>query len=359
MVKMHKKEVNEQMEVCKFNLQAQVTTQLFSKALLDFGRAEELVSMSKEVKHRLSDFQRPPDTNPPGWRQPRLYPPAILDEEQMTAMFGKLTFEGEIVKTLLLKSFSAHIDGDTKVCALCDVSFTDDGQIAVVDRDNRKVKVFDKHGKLTLAVGEKSLKAPNRIVVLRDTQGLLIKDDKALKLISRDGQYVQSFAPTLKQPVGLGQTRDGEVIITDWMTGAVHCYDEEGLLIRDFLHACESPGYITGAPNGDIILSDWKQHVVKIFANDGRLKHVCGEHGNGEGQFDHPYGVCTDRFGHIIVADTWNNRVHMLSEDGQFLSVLVSKSDGLQWPQGVAVTQDGRLIVVEQHGNIKVYQYMA
>ena len=35
-----------------------------------------------------------------------------------------------------------------KDCALCDVALDDDGNIIVVDRDNRKVKVSDRGGHL-------------------------------------------------------------------------------------------------------------------------------------------------------------------------------------------------------------------
>ena len=51
--------------------------------------------------------------------------------------------------------------------------------------------------------------------------------------------------------------------------------------------------------------------------------------GNGEGalegQLNHPYGVATDMFGRIIVADNWNHRVTLLEDDGRFLRHLVTK----------------------------------
>lgn len=36
----------------------------------------------------------------------------------------------------------------------------------------------------------------------------------------------------------------------------------------------------------------------------------------------HPYGICTDALSHILVCDGRTNTVHMLDENGKFLSLL-------------------------------------
>lgn len=37
----------------------------------------------------------------------------------------------------------------------------------------------------------------------------------------------------------------------------------------------------------------------------------------------HPFGVCTDVFSHILISDIITGSIHMLDENGQFLSFLV------------------------------------
>lgn len=91
----------------------------------------------------------------------------------------------------------------------------------------------------------------------------------------------------------------------------------------------------------------------------GKFLRQYGQHGPGDGQLDHPYGICADRYNHIIVSDTWNNRIQLLSEDGKFVNTLLNKENGIEWPQAVAVDDQGHLIIVEQHGLVKIYQYMA
>ena len=258
-----------------------------------------------------------------------------------------------------MRSFTAHADTDEKVSALCDISISRDNEIVIIDRDNRQFKIYDRNLKLKAALGEKHMKAPNRVVCLRDSNRLLIKDDKVLKLFEKDGTFVSNFAPSLRQPVGLAQNTESNILITDWMSGCVQVYSEEGKHQRQFMCASEAPGYICTTSSGHVAVTDWKQHVVKVFSKEGNLLHQYGEYGSGDGKLDHPYGVCADKYGHIIVADTWNNRVHLLTEEARFIQTLLTKDDGIQWPQALAVTKEGLLIVVEQHGNIKLYQYMA
>jgi len=293
-----------------------------------------------------------------GWRQPRLNPASDLQSEDIALLFGTLTFAGEVTRSVLVHAFSARLADDTRTPAICDVAVSDDNDIVVVDRDNRTVKVFDSRGNLRRVAGKHELRAPNRIALLRRTGNLLVKDEKSLKVLGPDGGVVASFAEKLQQPVGVAQTPDGDVLVTDWVSGAVHVFDEVGAALRHFPCACEAAGYVA-AGAGVVAVTDWKQNQVKMFARDGGFRYQYGRPGSGPGQLDHPYGVCVDRYGHVIVADTWNNRVHLVSEDGKFIRFLVTKDDGLQWPQGVALDRKGNLVVVEQHGQVKIYKYIA
>jgi len=360
LAKEHRRDVAEQAEMSRNKLQAATSAKAFAEALLGFNRAEELVSMSKEVRARLEDFQKPPDTAPPGWRQPRLNPPAEFDTNLLSVIFGDMTFEGEVTKSVMTKTFSARTQFDDKEPALCDVALDYDGNIIVVDRENRRVKIFDGNGNLKMCTAENALKAPNRVTWLREARRVLVKDDKVLRTIGTDGKIIGYFGDRLKQPVGLTQSLQGEVLVTEWMGGEVVGFDEKGTKVRSFPCSCEAPGYITTSANGNIILSDWKQHVVKLFDRDGKFIRQYGSgQGSGPGQLDHPYGVCTDRYNHIIVADTWNNRIHLLSEECRYIKTMLSKNEGLEFPQAVIVDREGMLIIVEQHGLIKTFQYIA
>ncbi len=56
-------------------------------------------------------------------------------------MFGALTFEGEIVKCLQLHSYSSTAPGDERPCAISDMTITEEDEIILCDKDNKRVKV--------------------------------------------------------------------------------------------------------------------------------------------------------------------------------------------------------------------------
>ena len=74
-----------------------------------------------------------------------------------------------------------------------------------------------------------------------------------------------------------------------------------------------------------------------------------GSRGAGDGQFDCPQGIAFDRSGHLVVADSYNDRVQVLRyRDGAHLRTIGSEGSGagqLQYPDGVAVDGDGRIVV--------------
>ena len=95
MVKEHKTDITTELDKAQKNLSSMQVAQNFGKTLLDFGKSHELVVMSKDICDQLKKFTVPPKTDPPGWRQPRLQPADDIDEEDLAALFGQLTFEGD------------------------------------------------------------------------------------------------------------------------------------------------------------------------------------------------------------------------------------------------------------------------
>jgi len=69
----------------------------------------------------------------------------------------------------------------------------------------------------------------------------------------------------------------------------------------------------------------------------------------GKESFTRPRSVCVDRFGNIIVADTFNNRIQKIDPEGkaQVLDVKLSADSSLNLPSGIVVDQDGDIIIAD------------
>lgn len=72
----------------------------------------------------------------------------------------------------------------------------------------------------------------------------------------------------------------------------------------------------------------------------------------------HPYGICTDLIGHIIVCSDCYNTIDILDQDGQFLQLLTTQQ-GVMGPRGLCV-DDENILYVGQHSTntVTVYKYL-
>ena len=64
--------------------------------------------------------------------------------------------------------------------------------------------------------------------------------------------------------------------------------------------------------DGHIIVADTFNHRVQVMSRDGKMISKLGSEGSGDGQFKNPVGVAIDRDGHIVVLDSGNHRVQVI-----------------------------------------------
>ncbi|XP_052684806.1 uncharacterized protein LOC128164828 [Crassostrea angulata] len=117
------------------------------------------------------------------------------------------------------------------------------------------------------------------------------------------------------------------------------------------------PHYITENINGDICTSDYSKQVVVVVNKSGqqRFSYTYPEF------LFYPFGICTDLLSHIIVCFTnlVNNYVHILDQDGQFLSLLLTAQQGVKCPRGLCVDDENNLHVGQRDTNtVTVYIYL-
>ncbi|XP_052678005.1 uncharacterized protein LOC128159015 [Crassostrea angulata] len=115
------------------------------------------------------------------------------------------------------------------------------------------------------------------------------------------------------------------------------------------------PYYITENINGDVCVSDWSKPAVVVVDTSGQ--HMFSY--TGQGSEFAPYGICTDVLGHILVCDSFSATVHLLDQDGQFLSLLLAEQQGVYGPRIVCVDDENNLWVGQSNTNtVKVYKYL-
>ena len=99
-----------------------------------------------------------------------------------------------------------------------------------------------------------------------------------------------------------------------------------------------------------IVVVNDKHCITIIDPTNGRKIRSFGQHGSGQVQFNSPSGVAVTQDGRIVVADCYNHRLQVLTAEGAFIATVGSKgSQPLQfnYPWDVAVDHNGKVFVAE------------
>lgn len=132
---------------------------------------------------------------------------------------------------------------------------------------------------------------------------------------------------------------------------------------QTFIHSdagLNNPQYIA-ADHHHVAVSCYSNHKVFIHDTQGRCLHVYGGGGSGPGQLQYPWSIVIDKAGRVLVGDYHNNRVCILSLQGQHIAHIDLSQDGLGLPTGLALTPAGQLVVACSSPptvyTVGIYQY--
>ncbi|MBM4126998.1 MAG: 6-bladed beta-propeller [Nitrospira sp.] len=167
---------------------------------------------------------------------------------------------------------------------------------------------------------------------------------------------------------GLCIDQQGALFVTDNGNNRIQKFDHAGnfiILWGNFGAAnanFHNPTGIACDGKGDVWVVDTNNHRVQKF--DGKLGGYLmkfGSRGNGEGQFNAPWGIAIDRVrGFVYVVDSANFRVQKFDMSGEFIMAWGSFGNGdgqFYFPRGIAVDQsDGSVYVVDM-GNHRIQKF--
>ena len=180
------------------------------------------------------------------------------------------------------------------------------------------------------------------------------------------GSSSSTFASAFKTgffPDGVALGPNGNVWITN--IGGGEEYTAAGKLVRQFgpegheNGQTESPEAITVASNGTVFVADTGNDRVEALNENGEYVRQFGKKGEGEGQFMEPSGIAVDGKGNVFVSDRPTGRIEEFTESGTFEHQFGKKGSGfgqLSSPTQLAESPTGNLYVADT-GNNRVAIY--
>ena len=157
---------------------------------------------------------------------------------------------------------------------------------------------------------------------------------------------------------GVAVHTNGEVFASSYNEGFVQVFSEDGTPVKRIGSKGNGNGefqYPWGLLLvGDrLYVSDNSLHRVQCFSvTTGQYIGQFGCNGKENGQFSNPYGMSTDGKGNILVADYSNNRVQVFKENGTFVQVIQCDGNATD----VAVDIEGKIhVTIRNQHHVQVF----
>ncbi|XP_056015659.1 E3 ubiquitin-protein ligase Midline-1-like [Ostrea edulis] len=337
------------------------------------------VSLTSTYKSRNSEFR----TLPPKVRVTLpSFSPQKINKDQLNEMFGSLsplsinTEHGDTMKSAEAVSSPPvkPLLDEPRVTATIDTGYTP-LSVSCLSEDqvwtrgySETMKLLNLQSKLLTSIQTKSGNRPTDIAVTRDGDLVYTDDnDNTINLIKN--KQIQTVI-TLQgwRPRNVCCTAGNDILVTmisdDVKQSKVVRYsgstEKQSIQFDDQGRPLYSSGgsikYISENKNLDICVADCGASAVVVVNQSGKLRFRYTGHPSNTEQSFKPYGITTDSQSHILTADSHNQRIHILDQDGQFLRYIHCD---LRGPWGLCVDIRDNLFVAEWHtAKVKKIQYL-
>lgn len=236
-----------------------------------------------------------------------------------------------------------------------------------------KIKCFNREGKSNIEIKTKSGKWPSDIAVTID--GCLVYTDWDSNTVNRlKNEKIDTILCLMGWiPLNLFVTPSGDLLVTMCNDAKNQCkvdrysvgyflttekqtiqFEESGKPLYSGEYKIK---YITENRNLDICVADLAANAVVVVDQAGKLRfRYTGHPAMPNENLFNPRGIATNSQSQILTADSSNNCIHILDQDGKFLRYI----DNVNNPFGLCVDKFDNLLVADYStGDVNVIRYLA
>ena len=249
-------------------------------------------------------------------------------------------------------------------------------EIAVTDRKNHRVQIFDCDGTFVRSFGcmgdqEGEFNEPTGIAFHNDNIAVVDRNNHRVQVFSAQGEFLYQFGGKgnlnhqLNLPLGLSVDCEGNILVADPRNKSIKIFSPWSQFLRKISQSRSSFIY-NFFPwqciqhEKLLVVSDSYEHCVKVFDKEGVFLYKFGEKGRKKGKFNEPNGLTVNKEGHLMVCDAMNHRVQVFEMSGKFVTNFGISGSGkgeLKEPVSMAVLSDGKIVVSDfKNDRIQVFE---
>ncbi|QQO08004.1 6-bladed beta-propeller [Breznakiella homolactica] len=164
-----------------------------------------------------------------------------------------------------------------------------------------------------------------------------------------------------RQPTAVLPLEDGSAWVVAFGSNEIVRIDVNGIIRqrqRGPLNGFDRPYDIVRGPDGRLYVSEYHGGRVSILSSRGEWQGYIGSKGRGDGQFVGPQNMAVDEDGYLYVVDYGNRRVSKFDADGTYLLSFGGKTGtfpGFTSPTGIAAGNGS--VYVADSVNRTVYRF--
>ena len=260
-------------------------------------------------------------------------------------------------------SFGLHGKGRGLFKWPCSIAI-DDGWRYVAVADRKRVQLFDKTGNYLKDIGANKVTEPLSVAFTKSNNLLVVASETIFCFKKTDNRRLYKYEAKvinkhLMSPRHLTIAHDGRVVLCNSGSGddtvKVLSSDASQLLLTISDPDRRTPRHAVCHQNR-IFVSYYHANNVYVFNDNGVFLYSIGTSETGDELLNSPVSFAIDRFNNLVVCDQ-RARLQIFTLDGKFVSKIEGEHTGLNSPNSVAVSSDGKLFVTDENENcVHVFQ---
>ena len=229
------------------------------------------------------------------------------------------------------------------------------GKIAIAERLNHRVQLFDRECRFLRTIGGKGpyakrIKFPFSVEFTTSDEVIVIHAERfklsKMFLFTEHGDFIKVISQHLINPWSVSVRDDGHMILCDLGDKSVKVLSPDGTgLVQSFKgpHGLDYPNSAVYHENKFFVLYEY----VTVFNNEGLYLYDIGKEEFVVGSLRKSLTI--DAFNNLIVCDNDNSSLHVFSLDGKYIN---SFNEGDLSPWSVAAFEDNKLLVCDYKNHV-------